>query len=34
MATVTANGTELYYETVGEGPPLVFLHGAMMDGRP
>ncbi|WP_158601445.1 alpha/beta fold hydrolase [Halosegnis longus] len=34
MATVTANGTELCYETAGEGPPLVLLHGTMMDGRP
>src|SRR5712692_4395233 len=28
-----ANGTKLYYETLGEGHPLVLLHGGYMDGR-
>ena len=27
MAYVAVNGTELYYEEAGEGPPLVFAHG-------
>ena len=30
---VRANGLELAYERVGEGPPLVFVHGAAEDGR-
>lgn len=34
MPTVAANGVELYYETSGEGPPVLVLHGAGMDGRP
>jgi len=33
MATVAANGAELYYEASGEGTPIVFLHGVMMGGR-
>jgi pimeloyl-ACP methyl ester carboxylesterase len=33
MPTVEANGVETYYETAGEGPPVVLLHGAGMDGR-
>jgi pimeloyl-ACP methyl ester carboxylesterase len=27
MPTVDVNGTTLYYERTGEGPPIVFLHG-------
>src|SRR5579859_1872359 len=27
MATVTVNGTELYYEETGAGPTLLFIHG-------
>lgn len=30
---VETNGIETYYERRGEGPPLVFLHGAIMDHR-
>lgn len=33
MPRVEANGVETYYETVGEGAPIVCLHGAGMDGR-
>ena len=33
MEVVRANGVEIAYERVGEGPPLVFLHGAAADGR-
>jgi pimeloyl-ACP methyl ester carboxylesterase len=36
LATVNvarANGLELAYERVGEGPPLVFVHGGAEDGR-
>ena len=28
MPTATVNGIEMYYEVSGEGPPLVFAHGA------
>ena len=28
MALATINGIELYYEIHGEGPALVFAHGA------
>lgn len=28
MPVVQANGADLYYETYGEGPPVLFLHGA------
>jgi pimeloyl-ACP methyl ester carboxylesterase len=28
-----ANGLEIAYERVGEGPPLVFVHGAASDAR-
>ena len=31
--TVSANGTQLYYETLGEGHPLVLIHGGYMDRR-
>ncbi len=30
---VRANGLEIGYQRVGEGPPLVFVHGAAEDGR-
>lgn len=33
MPTETVNGAELYYETSGEGTPVLFLHGVMMGGR-
>ncbi len=33
MEVVRANGLEIAYERVGEGPPLVFVHGAAEDGR-
>ena len=33
MEVVQANGLEIAYERVGEGPPLVFVHGAAEDGR-
>ena len=33
MEVVWANGLEIAYERVGEGPPLVFVHGAAEDGR-
>lgn len=33
MELVLANGLEIAYERVGEGPPLVFAHGAAEDGR-
>ncbi|WP_030545841.1 alpha/beta fold hydrolase [Streptomyces exfoliatus] len=33
MATVRVNGVEVAYERVGQGPPLVFVHGAGLDGR-
>ena len=33
MEIVRANGLEIAYERVGEGPPLVFVHGAAEDGR-
>ncbi|MFF8375183.1 alpha/beta fold hydrolase [Streptomyces sp. NPDC015661] len=33
MATVQVDGLEVAYERVGEGPPVVFLHGAAQDGR-
>ena len=31
MATVQTNDIETYYERRGSGPPLVFVHGAMVD---
>lgn len=33
MPTVEANGVDLHYERRGEGPPVVFLHGAGLDHR-
>ena len=30
---VETNGTQLYYETLGEGHPLVLIHGGYMDRR-
>ena len=33
MGVVLAKGLELAYERVGEGPPLVFVHGAAVDSR-
>ena len=33
MDAVRAKGLEIAYERVGEGPPLVFVHGAAGDGR-
>jgi pimeloyl-ACP methyl ester carboxylesterase len=33
MPSVETNGVETYYETDGEGQPVVLLHGAGMDGR-
>ncbi len=31
--TVPINGMEMYYETIGEGPPMVLLHGFMRSCR-
>ena len=33
VEVVRANGLEIVYERVGEGPPLVFVHGAASDAR-
>ena len=33
MQVVRANGLEIAYERVGEGPPLIFVHGAAEDAR-
>lgn len=33
MEVVRANGLEIAYERSGDGPPLVFVHGAAEDGR-
>ncbi|MFI6942410.1 alpha/beta fold hydrolase [Streptomyces sp. NPDC050418] len=33
MTTVQVNGLEIAYDRVGEGPPVVFLHGAGDDAR-
>ena len=33
MEVVRANGFEIAYERVGEGPPLVLVHGAAVDSR-
>jgi pimeloyl-ACP methyl ester carboxylesterase len=31
--TASVNGTQLYYETLGQGHPLVLIHGGYMDRR-
>lgn len=31
MSEIEANGVRLHYEVIGDGPPVVFLHG--MCGR-
>lgn len=31
MPTVRTNGVETYYERRGDGPPLIFVHGAILD---
>ena len=33
MEVVRANGLDIAYERVGEGPPIVFVHGAAADSR-
>jgi pimeloyl-ACP methyl ester carboxylesterase len=33
MPTIQVNGLNHYYELIGEGPPLVFIHGAFADAR-
>jgi len=33
MPLVEANGTELYYESSGDGTPILFLHGVLMGSR-
>lgn len=33
MPTESVNGAELYYESSGDGVPVVFLHGVMMGSR-
>jgi pimeloyl-ACP methyl ester carboxylesterase len=33
VEAVLANGLKIAYERVGDGPPLVFVHGAAEDGR-
>jgi pimeloyl-ACP methyl ester carboxylesterase len=33
VEVVRANGLEIGYERIGEGPPLVFVHGAASDAR-
>ena len=33
MEVVRSSGLEIAYERVGDGPPLVFVHGAAEDGR-
>lgn len=31
MAVAEVNGMDLYYESVGTGPPLILIHGALLD---
>jgi len=31
--TAKVNGTQLYYEVAGQGPPLVLMHGFLLDTR-
>ena len=33
METVRTNGVDVAYERVGDGPPLIFVHGAAGDAR-
>ncbi|MFC7325901.1 alpha/beta fold hydrolase [Halorubrum rutilum] len=33
MSTESVNGAELYYESSGDGVPVVFLHGVLMSSR-
>jgi pimeloyl-ACP methyl ester carboxylesterase len=33
MPTIAANGLQIGYDAVGDGPPLVVLHGATVTGR-
>ncbi len=33
MEVVRANGLDIAYRRAGQGPPLVFVHGATEDGR-
>ena len=33
MNVVSARGLEVAYQRIGQGPPLVFVHGAGDDGR-
>jgi pimeloyl-ACP methyl ester carboxylesterase len=33
VKVVHAGGLEVAYQRIGEGPPLVFVHGALDDGR-
>jgi pimeloyl-ACP methyl ester carboxylesterase len=33
MPSLTANGIDIFYDTMGAGPPLVILHGASSSGR-
>jgi len=33
MATLTLEDGTIYYERVGDGPPLIFVHGGLMNGQ-